>query len=73
MQKQLMSTISKKGQTTIPSEVRKLLHLDHGDVIKYEVEEKGVRIQKIDGIDLKWAKAIESTLTEWSGPEDDDL
>ena len=53
--------------------MRKLLHLDTGDVIKYEVEKEGVRIQKIEGIDLKWAKAIESTLTEWSGPEDDDL
>ena len=73
LKNQLMSTISKKGQTTIPAAVRKLLHAGPGDIIRYEVKEDGVRIQKLEGIDLKWAKAIESTLTEWSGHEDDDL
>ncbi len=71
--KPLVSTISKKGQTTIPSSVRKVLKIKPGDAIKYEIEDDIVRICKAEGIDLEWAIAIESTLTEWSGPEDDDL
>lgn len=70
---QIVSTISRKGQTTIPAVIRRLLHVYPGDMIKYDIHEDGVQIKKITGIDLKWAKAIESTLTEWSDPEDDDL
>ena len=70
---QIVSTISQKGQTTIPAVIRRLLHVYPGDMIKYDIHKDGVQIRKIAGIDLKWAKAIESTLTEWSDPEDDDL
>jgi hypothetical protein len=32
-----------------------------------------VRIRRATPLDLNWAKAVESTLTEWSSPADDDL
>ncbi|MEW5817034.1 MAG: type II toxin-antitoxin system PrlF family antitoxin, partial [Spirochaetota bacterium] len=43
----LISTISKKGQTTIPASIRKLLKLAPGDALKYEIEKgETVRIGK---------------------------
>ncbi len=70
----LTSKLTSKGQTTIPSEIRKALHLKEGDLLFYEVEsEQVVRFRKLEKIDIEWTKAIESTLTEWQGSQDDDL
>ena len=68
------STVSEKGQTTIPSEIRKVLGIKPGDSVEYEVVgENVVRIHRVKEVDLEWARAIESTLTEWNGDGDDDL
>jgi antitoxin PrlF len=67
------SSVSSKGQTTLPSAVRKLLRVQSGDSILYEMEKEAVRIRKATPLDLSWARAVESTLTEWNGPDDDDL
>ncbi len=72
--KPLTSRLTSKGQTTIPSEVRKSLELKDGDLLFYEIESENlVRIRKLEKIDLQWSRAIESTLSEWKGTEDDDL
>jgi AbrB family looped-hinge helix DNA binding protein len=71
--KALISTLSKKGQTTIPQTVREKLGVKEGDILEYEVEGSAVRIRKIEKIDTEWARALESTLTEWNGDGDDDL
>jgi bifunctional DNA-binding transcriptional regulator/antitoxin component of YhaV-PrlF toxin-antitoxin module len=67
------SSVSSKGQTTLPAAVRKLLRVQSGDSILYEMEKEAVRIRKATPLDLSWARAVESTLTEWNGPDDDDL
>ena len=72
--KPLTSRLTSKGQTTIPSEVRKSLELRDGDLLFYEIEsDKLVRIRKLEKVDMQWSRAIESTLSEWKGTEDDDL
>lgn len=73
MDKLSTSTLSAKGQTTIPAAIRRRLGIRPGDTIKYEVEDGAVRICKVEAIDIEWARALESTLTEWSTDEDDDL
>jgi antitoxin PrlF len=68
------STLSAKGQTTIPGAVRKRLGLEPGDTLRYEVTADGsVQLRKARKIDLAWARAIETTLTEWHREADDDL
>ena len=68
------SVLSEKGQTTIPGLVRKRLALEPGDVIRYEFAADGtVSLSKARKVDHAWARAIESTVTEWHGDEDDDL
>jgi antitoxin PrlF len=41
----LHSTITKKGQTTIPGEVRAALNIHPGDRLKYRLEGKKVSIE----------------------------
>jgi bifunctional DNA-binding transcriptional regulator/antitoxin component of YhaV-PrlF toxin-antitoxin module len=73
LKKAYTSSVSSKGQTTLPAAVRKLLRVQSGDSILYEMEKEAVRIRKATPLDLSWARAVESTLTEWNGPDDDDL
>lgn len=67
------SALSEKGQTTIPVAVRRLLQIEPGDSILYEIKGKEVTLRKAPKIDYNWAKNLESTLNEWHGDEDDDL
>ena len=72
--KPLTSRITSKGQTTIPFEIRKSLHLREGDLLFYEIgADDVVRFKKLEKVDFEWAQAIESTLSEWQGDEDNDL
>jgi len=40
----LKSTVTAKGQITIPAEVRKCLHLNPGDQVGFVVEDTGIRL-----------------------------
>ncbi len=71
--KPLMSTLSQKGQTTIPQAIRETLGVKEGDILTYEVEGTSVRIRRLEKIDTEWVRALENTLTEWNGDSDDDL
>ena len=68
-----ISTISSKGQTTVPVAIRRSLDLHPGDAIACEVDGDKVSIQKASKMDLEWARALERTLTEWQDGEDNDL
>ena len=45
-----------KGQVTLPSEVRKAIHIDEGDDISFEVTDDGVRMRGLKSIraDQAW-------------------
>lgn len=40
--KQIVSTITSKGQVTIPAEVRRHLGIDRGDKLSFVIEDEGV-------------------------------
>ena len=44
------STISSKGQTTVPKSVRQALGLSEGDQIAFRVDEGGVTIRRADDL-----------------------
>lgn len=71
------STISKKGQTTIPLEIRESLNLKEGDTVTFQVNGKNeVILKKVRSIeeDLAYLKSIEKTLApEWMSDDDNDL
>jgi antitoxin PrlF len=45
----LHSTVTKKGQTTIPGEIRRALGIKPGDTLEYEVEDERVTIRVHSG------------------------
>ncbi len=73
MQKEtLISKLTSKYQATVPKAVRKMLDLKEGDRIVFEVTKKQVLLRKSTPLDLKFAKALENTLSEWNSPHDEE-
>lgn len=71
----MLSTSSKltsKYQTTIPAPIRKLLHLEAGDSIAFDVEDNHVSVRKAQAIDLVFAQSLEGTLNEWTSAADEE-
>lgn len=57
-----MSTVSRKGQVTIPVEVREELGIHPGDEVRFEPTEEGYVLRKVPDDERfeKWHGAIES-------------
>ena len=66
------SKLTKKYQATIPEPVRKLLHLESGDEIAFDIENNDVHLRKARPVDLAFAQSIEGTLTEWATEADEE-
>ena len=69
-----ISKVTAKGQTTIPKEIREVLHAGAGDTLVYEVQPNGaVQIRKVEPLDVGWHRAVaEAQAAEWDGPEDNE-
>ena len=67
----LLSTLTSKGQATIPAEIRQALHLKAGDKIIFEIHDHKATITKADPFDYLYHAALSETLNEWDSPEDD--
>ncbi len=66
------SKLTKKYQATIPEPVRRLLHLDAGDVIAFDIEDGGVYVRKARPVDLAFVESLEDTLNEWASGADEE-
>jgi AbrB family looped-hinge helix DNA binding protein len=65
--------LTEKYQATIPAEIRKILKLEKGDRVAFEIRKDGsVVLRKASPLDESWAKSLESTLGEWGAAEDED-
>ena len=67
-----ISTLTSKGQATIPSEVRKNLGLHAGDKVVFEITNHQVTLRKITPFDHVYHAGLAATLTEWNSAEDDE-
>ncbi|MEL5849024.1 MAG: type II toxin-antitoxin system PrlF family antitoxin [Candidatus Igneacidithiobacillus chanchocoensis] len=68
-----VAKITVKGQTTIPADIRAALHIGPGDFIAWEVQaDDSARVRRVQPMDLQYLKAIEGTLSEWSGSVDEE-
>jgi AbrB family looped-hinge helix DNA binding protein len=68
-----VAKITSKGQTTIPQEVRSAMHVAPGDLIAWDVAADGTAtVRRVQPLDLEYLRALESTLSEWASPEDDE-
>ena len=66
------SKLTRKYQATIPEPVRRLLGLEAGDSIAFDIEANGIHLRKAAPVDFVFAAALEGTLSEWSSPADDE-
>lgn len=68
----LASTLTSKGQTTIPAQVRKALNLHPGDVVMFEIKDHQAIIAKVEPFDYPYHRALSQTLSEWESSADDE-
>ncbi|MBI2469541.1 MAG: AbrB/MazE/SpoVT family DNA-binding domain-containing protein [Candidatus Rokubacteria bacterium] len=73
----MKSTVSSKGQITVPAEVREKLGLVPGTMVQFELREGGVLLRKgaagahpVDQVfgRLKLGKSVDALLDEMRGP-----
>ncbi len=73
----MRSTVSSKGQITVPIEVRKRLGLVPGTPVEFELKEEGVLLRKgasgSHPVDIVWAtlplgRPVDEILDEMRGP-----
>lgn len=68
----LLSTLTSKGQATIPAEIRHALDLKAGDKLTFEIHDHQAVLSKVKSFDRLYHAAISDTLDEWNSPEDDE-
>lgn len=66
------SKLTSKYQATIPEPVRRLLRLEAGDAIAFEIVDSEVRLHKARPVDMAFAGSVEGTLTEWASKADEE-
>jgi bifunctional DNA-binding transcriptional regulator/antitoxin component of YhaV-PrlF toxin-antitoxin module len=68
-----IAKITAKGQTTIPQDVRAALRVTAGDLIAWEVGADGTAtVRRVLPMDIEYMRAVEGTLSEWSGSADEE-
>jgi AbrB family looped-hinge helix DNA binding protein len=69
----VLAKITSKGQTTIPQEVRAALHISPGDLIAWDIGADGTAtVRRVHPMDIEYLRAVEGTLSEWSGQADEE-
>lgn len=68
----LTSSLSSKGQVTIPKEIREAMGLKPGDRIAYQLQNGAVMLTRVEPFDAAFHVALSGTLDEWTGPEDEE-
>ena len=65
------SKLTSKYQATVPEPIRRLLGIEAGDSIVFEVSGNEVFLRKASPLDLAFARGVESTLSEWNSENDE--
>ncbi len=66
------SRLTQKFQTTIPAKIRRILGVQGGDLLGFEVKDGEVIVRKAEPLDVMFAKSLEGTLSEWASKEDEE-
>lgn len=67
-----ISKLTKKYQATVPEAVRKILDLNAGDIIAFEIDNDIIKLRKASPIDIEFMNALVSTLNEWNSQNDEE-
>lgn len=66
------SKLTKEYQANIPEPVRRLLRLEAGDAIAFDIENKAVHLRKVRHLDPTFTQGLEGTLNEWASEADEE-
>jgi antitoxin PrlF len=66
------SKLTTKYQATVPERIRRVLRLNAGDMIAFDVEGDEVRLRKARRVDLEFTGALNPTLNEWMSQNDEE-
>ncbi len=67
-----VTKLTSKGQTTIPSPIRRLLGIKAGDSVLFAVEGKQVTLKRAEKLDAGFLKLAQDSFSDWNAPEADD-
>ena len=67
-----ISTVTEKGQATIPVEIRHELDLHGGDKVIFEKIGEKITLRKLRPFDYVYHQSLAETLSEWGSKEDDE-
>jgi len=65
------SSVTSKGQTTIPAEIRREANIQAGDKVRFRLNEGRVVLEKVQEVDDVWNAGQSAMLSEWDDPEQD--
>lgn len=68
----LASKVTSKYQATIPTNIRKFLHLKQGDKVAFQIKNDKVVLKKLKTPDIEYLQSMSDTLSEWNSTEDDE-
>jgi antitoxin PrlF len=66
------SKLTTKYQATVPERIRRVLRLNAGDMIAFDVEGDEVILRKARRVDLEFTGALNPTLNEWMSQNDEE-
>jgi antitoxin PrlF len=65
-----LSSVTSKGQTTIPADYRRSIGLEPGDMVAFELEGDRIVLRRAQALDQAWNTAQSRFMSEWGSAED---
>jgi antitoxin PrlF len=66
-----ISSVTSKGQTTIPADMRRRAGIEPGDKVRFSFDGDRIVIEKSQEVDDLWNAGQSAMLGEWHNPEED--
>ena len=66
-----ISSVTSKGQATIPADIRRDAGIEAGDKVLFSFEDGRIVIEKSQAIDDVWNAGQSAMLGEWNNPDED--
>jgi AbrB family looped-hinge helix DNA binding protein len=67
-----VTRLTAKGQTTIPSKVRRLLGLSPGDSVMFAVNGDKISLKRAEKLDAAFLRLATESFSDWDAPEAED-
>jgi len=70
-QDEYFSSVTSKGQTTIPAEIGREAGIKPGDKVRFSIANGIISIEKAQKIDHVWNASQSQMMEEWNHPDED--